>query len=217
MKEENTVAARTSTYLQQLLADVFREFEDGNAYALQHFENDGEQIHPYRLFDTMRYKTRLGLETRGYTCADLSMYGLEIEHKGYVIKILKQSPKGGAPIPGTPRRLRFYNHNYGQRRLGLDDVQSVMDELGLENRRELVILYKIGSDGRFQGIELVCIDEAPSLFAQPRLAWRSSIPHPALTATTISNQEKADDLDNIQLVSEEGEDQDMSKDGTNDQ
>jgi hypothetical protein len=215
---KDTVKERTLTYLEQLMSDVFRAIEKGNAYALQHFERDGEDISYYRLFDTMRYKTVLSLKDKGYTLKNLSMYGIQISYKGYDIKVLKVSPKGLPPICGKSlNRWKFYNHKFPQTLPGFDEFENIIKELELEERRELLVLYKVGRDGNFLGLELICTEKTVGDFAPPLIAWQHSVPHPAKsTSNKTQYEEMPKDVRTFEDDNDVADDVDIFQDGTND-
>lgn len=218
MEKEILVSQQTMELHKELLDDVFMAVEVGNAYALQRFELDGEKVQPTHLFDTMRYKAALHLRAKGYNLKDLSMNGIHIFHKGYSLKLLKAASDGGPPIAGQSKsRWEWYNHGFGQHFLFEDDMASVIREIGAEERRELIVLYKVARDGSFRGLTLLCIESASKQYGKPEVAWDTSVPHPATTATTYTSYEQEPtDLGNIDLRQDEADDLDIFKDGTND-
>ena len=218
MKKEILVSAQTLELHKELLADAFKAVELGNAYAIQRFEEDGESVQPTHLFDTMRYKAALHLRALGYELRDLPMNGIHIFHKGYSLKILKATPDGGPPIAGrSKKRWAFYNHGWGQHQESLfrDDMAEVISEMGAEERRELVILYKVGRDGIFLELTLICIDAAPTQYGKPLVAWGTTVPHPAAgVQTNTAYEQPAADLGNIDTLDDDADDLGISKDGT---
>lgn len=206
---------RTLTYLEQLMSDVFRAIETGNAYALSQFEKDKETISPSRLFDTMRYKTVLALKEKGYDLKELSMYGIHIMHKGYDIKVLKVQSNGSPPICGKSKnRWAFFNHHRETTLPGIDKFEEIIKEFQIEERRELLVLYKVGSDGNFLGLELTCTEQPKLNFAPLPLAWQIPIPHPAKSETASNKyEETTKDIETFDDQEDAG-DVDIFKDGT---
>jgi hypothetical protein len=215
---KNTVKERTLNYLEQLMSDVFRAVEKGNAYAIGHFEQDGEEISPYRLFDTMRYKACIYLREKGYNLKDLSLYGIHINCKGYEIKVLKYQNNGLPPICGkSANRWKFYNHKFNRKLPGIDEFYDVIKELGLEERRELLVLYKVGKDGNFLGLELACTEKAEHKFAPPLLDWKIPVPHSAKTSSNTNKyEEQAKDVTNFETEDDTADELDIFHDGRND-
>lgn len=171
---------RTRDYLKDILQHIYEGFEQGNVNSLSQFEADGEDLQTERHLSTMRYKTRVFLEKKEYSVADLAMHGLHVSYKGYQIKILKEGHDGKAPIAGrSQKRLSFYNHNYGQGLLPMDDTYKIIEDLELENRRHLVVLYKVNKSGHFTGLDLVCTESANHRYGSPLISWKSAVPHPA--------------------------------------
>lgn len=212
---KNTVEERTLNFLEQLMSDVFRAVEKGNAYAIGQFEVDGEEIQPMHLFDTMRYKAVIHLKAQGYELKDLSLNGLHITYKGYDIKVLKFQNNGQPPIAGKSKsRLRFYNHNFNRKLPCVDELYGVIEELGLEDRRELIVLYKVGRDGNFLGLELACTEKAEHQFASPSLSWNIPIPHPAKSQSSNKYEEQSKDISTFEDENEAVDDLDIFKDGT---
>lgn len=217
MEKEILVSAQTLELHKDLLADAFKAIEVGNAYALQHFEEDGEKVQSMHLFETMRYKAAIYLKSLGYDLHDLPMNGIHIFHKGYSLNILKATPDGGPPIAGrSKKRWGFYNHHWGQDGLFKDDMAEVIKEMGAEERRELVILYKVARDGTFIGLTLTCIEAAPTQYGKPKVAWDTTVPHPgaAVQAGTVYEQQPVD-LGNIDTQDDSADDLGIYKDGTN--
>lgn len=217
MKKEILVSTQTLELHKDLLADAFKAIELGNAYALQRFEEDGEKVQRMHLFETMRYKAALYLKGLGHDLRDLPMNGIHIFHKGYSLKILKATPDGSPPIAGrSKKRWEFYNHNWGQAGLFTDDMAEVIKEMGAEERRELLILYNVTYDGNFAGLTLLCIEEAPTQYGKPLVAWDTKVPHPGATVNARTSYEQPPvDLGNIDTQDEKADDLDIYKDGTN--
>ncbi len=210
-----TVQERTLSYLEQLTADVFRAIEKGNIYAIGQFEKDGEKISPSRLFDTMRYKARLDLEAKGYELKDLSMDGLHISYKGYEIKVLKTQNDGQPPLCGKSKnRWKFFNH---KKQLSLfDEFANTIKEFGLEERRELLVLYRVSRDGNFLGLELTCTNNFEQLYAPMPLDWKITTPHPAVMQAQLDIYDEPSKDVTIFDDQEDDQDLDIFKDGTND-
>jgi hypothetical protein len=217
MKKEILVSEQTLALHKDFLDDVFKAVELGHAYAIQKFEEDKEAIQRTHLFDTMRYKAALYLKALDYDLKDLPMNGLHVFHKGYDLKILKADANGNPPIAGRSNaRFAFYNHGFGAVKLFEDDMASLIKEMGAEERRELLILYKVSLDGNFLGLTLVCIEAAPKQYGKPLVAWGTKVPHPA--AATNANapyQPSPVDLDNIDKQEDDADDLGIYKDGTN--
>jgi hypothetical protein len=212
-----TVEERTLTYLEQLMSDVFRAIEKGNAYALGQFEADGEELAPSRLFDTMRYKTVLSLKEKGYDLKELSMYGVHIKHKGYEVKVLKVQGNGLPPICGKSKnRWKFFNHKSNPKLPGVDEFADIIKEFELEERRELLVLYKVGKDGSFRGLELTCTKKTEHDFAPPLIDWKIAIPHPAKAKSSNNKyEEPPKDVRTFEDENDAADDLDIFQDGTN--
>lgn len=210
-----TIQERTLSYLEQLTTDVFRAIEKGNIYAIGQFEKDGEKISSSRLFDTMRYKARLDLEAKGYSLKDLSMDGLHISYKGYEIKVLKAQKDGQPPLCGKSRnRWRFFNHK--KHPSLFDDFAATIKEFGLEERRELLMLYRVSGDGNFLGLELTCTNNFEQLYAPMPLDWRIATPDPATIQAPLDKYDEPSKDVTIFDDQEDDRDLDIFKDGTND-
>lgn len=216
MENDGSVGTRTASYLGPFMVDVFQAIEYGTAYCHEQFEKDKEAVQNTRLTDTIRYKTKLALEKKEYTVANIPMNGLHVFYKGYEIKIFKADKNGNVPVAGeSKKRLEYYNHHYGKRKLDLDNVQAIIAELKLEDRRELILLYKLDRSGAFMGIDLVCTEKAEYQFGIPSLSWRNVIPHPVATNSKHDKYaEPPTGLDNIDR--KDDRDLGISKSGTDD-
>ncbi len=210
-----TIQERTLSYLEQLTTDVFRAIEKGNIYAIGQFEKDGEKISQSRLFDTMRYKARLDLKAKGYELKDLSMDGLHISYKGYEIKVLKTQKDGQPPLCGKSKnRWKFFNHK--KQPSLFDEFADTIREFGLEEQRELLVLYRVGRDGNFLGLELTCTENFEQLYAPMPLDWRIATPHPANIQAQLDKYDEPSKDVTIFDDQEDDQDLDIFKDGTND-
>jgi len=213
------IAERTTNEILDLLIDSYRALESAVAYALNQFEKDGEDFEIFHYVDTVRYKTKIQLQQKGYDVKYLALNGLHISHNGYEIKLLKDDNGHIPPARHSKTRLRFYRQIYQRQHQQtlFESLEQAIEENNVSESKNLVLLYKIGRKGQLLGLELFCTDGAKSQNDSPTAIWSAEIPHPAESKSQNNQYERPiKDAQIFDDTDEDSEDLDIFKDGTND-
>lgn len=218
--KSSATAEQTRNKILDLLVDSYRGIESAVAYSLNQFEQDGEDLEIFHYVDTVRYKTKIYLQQKGYDVKDLSLNGLHVSHNGYEIKLLKDDGGLIPPAKHSKTRLNFYRQIYQREHQSslFDIFLEAIKENDVSESKNLVLLYKIGKQGQLLGLELFCTDGAKSEHDSPTAIWSIEVPHPADISSQGNQYERPIKDANIFDDADEQDsgDIDIFKDGTND-
>ena len=98
--------------------------------------------HSVRL-SARRYLSQKGLEVEDYKLDELAMSGLRFIYKGWDIRVRKASRQGGLPNLGNSKTIQAFCQ------------QMLPGDFGKFSGRNLMILWHVTSDGKYQGLTLM--------------------------------------------------------------
>lgn len=178
--------------LSGLGTTLWRILDIAADHGRQYFDSQWHDVDPSFFANLTRYQARMLLKAEGYDLAEIVNSGIQIQYRGYSIKVLK-SDDGDLPVPGPSRTKQSF---YQQVLPFKEDIDVILPPT---QHRNLIICWD--TDGDYMISDLTLYSPKFGDEHSARANWSRPIPHPGESgireAVDISTQQSApdDDLD----------------------